>query len=124
MDYIAIKRVEDNQTLLARVRWCSTFGCKLRGLTFRRQLTADDALILVEAADSTAATSIHMMFVFFPIAVIWINQAGTVVDCQIAKPFRPVYVPQSPARYVLEAPPDLIKEFQLGDRVRFEPIAP
>lgn len=84
----------------------------------------DDALILVEAADSTTATSIHMMFVFFPIAAIWINRAGIVVDCQIAKPFRPVYVAQAPARYVLEGPPDLLKLFQPGDRVQFEPVAP
>jgi len=82
-----------------------------------------DALILAEASDGTTSTSIHMMFVFFPIAAIWIDSAGQVVDCRLAKPFRPVYVPRAPARYVLEGPPELLELLKPGDQVRFEPLA-
>jgi len=124
MSFVAIRRTSDGSIILPRVRWCATFFCKLRGLTFRRRLDMRDALILVEAADSTSATSIHMMFVFFPIAAIWINTAGEVVDCRLAKPFRPVYIARAPARYVLEGPPELLDVFRSGDEVQFESVAP
>jgi uncharacterized membrane protein (UPF0127 family) len=60
------------------------------------------------------------LFVFFPIAAIWINEAGRVVDSHLARPFRPLYLPQGPARYILEGPPSLLDDFHPGDTVRFE----
>jgi uncharacterized membrane protein (UPF0127 family) len=116
--------MSDDTIALPRVRWCDSFFCKLRGLTFRRQLQMQDALVLVESNDSTSATAIHMLFVFFPIAAIWIDSAGEVVDCRLAKPFRLVYVSRAPARYVLEGPPGLLETLKPGDRVGFEPVAP
>jgi uncharacterized membrane protein (UPF0127 family) len=124
VDYVAIKRASSDSILLARARWCVGFFCKLRGLTFRRRLGMDDALVLVHAANSRTATSIHMMFVFCPMAAIWINSAGEVIECRLAKPFHPLYSARAPARYVLEGPPALLDAFRPGDRVRFEPIAP
>jgi len=124
VSFVTIKRVDDGSLLLPQARWCTSFFCKLRGLTFRRRLGTEDALVLVEAADSVSATSIHMIFVFCSIAAIWINSAGEVVDCRLAKPFRPIYVARAPARYVLEGPPALLEIFQPGDRVQFESVAP
>ncbi len=124
MGYVAIKKAESDSILVPRARWCEGFLCKLRGLTFRRRLGMDDALVLVQTVDSQTTTSIHMMFVFCPIAAIWINSAGEVIECRLAKPFRPYYSARAPARYVLEGPPALLDAFRPGDRVRFEPIAP
>ena len=122
MTFVTVTETKTNSIVLPRARWCHTFFCKLRGLTFRRRLDASDALILAEKSDSTGSTSIHMMFVFVPIASIWINSAGTVVDCRLAKPFRPIYIPRAPARYVLEGPPELLQLLHPGDQVRFDPI--
>jgi uncharacterized membrane protein (UPF0127 family) len=61
-----------------------------------------------------------MFFVFFPIAAIWVDESGKVVDAQLARPFRPLYVPKAAARYILEGPPSLLDTIQAGDRVRFE----
>ncbi len=124
MGYVVIKGADSDSILVPRARWCAGFLCKLRGLTFRRRLGMDDVLVLAHAADSQTATSIHMMFVFCPIAAIWINSAGEVVECRLAKPFRPFYSARAPARYVLEGPPALLDVFRPGDRVRIEPIAP
>jgi len=103
-----------------RARWCDGFFCRLRGLTFRRRLDWEDSLVLVEQVESIARSSIHMFFVFCPIAAIWINKAGSVVDSRLAKPFRPLYLPQGPARYILEGPPGLLDIIQPGDRVHFD----
>jgi uncharacterized membrane protein (UPF0127 family) len=62
-----------------------------------------------------------MFFVFFPIAVLWLDSDGVVVDRRLALPFRPIYVPQAPARDVLEGPPALLEEVEVDDQLRFEP---
>ena len=73
-------RVADGAVILSQVRWCSSFGCKLRGLMFRRELASDAGLLLVEDRESKAASAIHMFFMRFPIAAIWLNSDFEVVD--------------------------------------------
>ena len=106
--------------LLTQVNWCDSFMTKLRGFTFRRYLAESDGLVLVEKTDSRLNTSIHMLFVFFDLAVIWVNDAGQVVDTVLAKPWRLSYAPQAPARYVIEGHPNLLKTVKMGDQIRFE----
>jgi len=103
----------------ARVGFCDSFLCRLRGLMFRARLDADDGLLLVEQRDSRLDTSIHMFFVPFDIAVFWINSEMTVVDKIIAKSWRPVYVPKAGARYTLEIHPDRFGDYEIGDKVEF-----
>ncbi len=106
--------------LVERARWCDSFASKLRGFQFRRALPAGGGLVLVEAADSRVTTAIHMFFVFVDLGVIWVNDAGEVVDTVVARPWRPSYVPQAPARYVVETHPGVLQHVRAGDRVRFE----
>lgn len=108
-----------DQLLLPRVRYCSDFLCRLRGLTFRRSLSDDEGLLLVGRRESRSGVAIHMAFVFFPIAVIWLDAARRVVDAQLARPFRPLYVPHKPAKDVLEGPPELLEKVRVGDQLSF-----
>ncbi len=114
-----IIHVESGQILIPQARWCDSFASKLRGFTFRRQLGAQDGLVLVESSDNRVSTAIHMLFVFFELGVIWINDAGEVVGKVIAKPWRPSYVPPAPARYVIEGHPDLVNRVEIGDHIQF-----
>jgi uncharacterized membrane protein (UPF0127 family) len=109
--------------LLAQVRWCASYLSRLRGLMFRRRLEEREALILVEARDSRAATSIHMFFVPFAIAAVWINDQGRVVDKVEAKPWRPFYASSAPARFVLETTPEFLEKVTIGDELVFENCA-
>ena len=61
------------EVLLQRVKWCASFGTKLCGLMFRRSIADDEGLVLAESRSSIAATSIHMFFVPFDIAAIWLD---------------------------------------------------
>jgi len=107
------------ERLLGHVRRCASFPCRLRGLTFQRTLGDDEGLLLVGHRESRADTAIHMFFVFFPIATIWLDRNGQVVDAQLARPFRPLYIPRAPARDVLEGPPTLLGQVRIGDQLRF-----
>ncbi len=115
-------RNESGDILPVQVRLCDTFLCRLRGLTFRRSLPEDEGLLFVEDKESRLGTAIHMFFVFFPIAVIWLADDGTVVDACLAKPFRPYYAPRAPARYFLEATPSLLQQVHLGEKLLIQPI--
>jgi len=102
-----------------RAKYCQSFLCQLRGLTFRRNLPVGEGLLLVQKRDSRVDSSIHMLFVWMDLAVIWINQARQVVDARLARRWRPVYVPGEPACFVLEIAAERIGDFRIGDRVVF-----
>jgi uncharacterized membrane protein (UPF0127 family) len=111
-----------NQPLPAPLQavYCDSFLCRLRGLMFRSDLPRNEGLLLVEARDSRLDTSIHMLFVFMDLAVIWINSEFTVVDTVLARTWRPAYAPRRPARYILEIHPSRLNEFKIGDHVAFQ----
>lgn len=104
----------------ARVGFCDSFLCRLRGLMFRPRLDPDDGLLLVEKRDSRIDTSIHMFFVPFDLAVFWINSDMTVVDKVIAKSWKPVYISKADARYTLEIHPNRWGDYEIGDKVEFK----
>ena len=104
----------------ARVGYCDSFTCRLRGLMFRPRLDPDDGLLLVEKRDSRLDTSIHMLFVPFDLAVFWINSDMTIVDKVIAKSWKPAYFPKADAKYTLEIHPDRWADYEIGDKVEFK----
>ena len=105
---------------LPRIKYCDTFLTQLRGLTFRSRLGLDEGLLLVGTRDSRLDSSIHMLFVSFDLAVIWINADMQVVDKIIAKSWRPAYFSKQPARYVLEIHPERWGDYETGDTVLFK----
>ena len=108
---------------LLQAHYCESFVCRLRGLTFRHYLENQEGLLLVQARESRADAGIHMWFVFMDLAVIWIDAQGKVVDKKLARAWRSIFIPQKPARYVLEIVPERLDEFQVGDQLQFENIA-
>ena len=101
---------------VAKVRWCQSFLCRLRGLTFRRSLEQDEGLLLVERSESRHNTTIHMWMVSFPITAVWLDSDFQVVDMKLAKPWR-VYIPTEPAMYVLEGSAEMMQRLSMGDRL-------
>jgi uncharacterized membrane protein (UPF0127 family) len=94
----------------------------LRGFTFRSRLSHDEGLVLVGRRDSRLDSSIHMLFVSFDLAVIWINSEMQVVDKVLARSWRLAYFSKKPARYVLEIHSDRWEEYDIGDIVQFKDV--
>jgi uncharacterized membrane protein (UPF0127 family) len=103
-----------------QIKYCDSFLTQLRGFTLHPSLSRDEGLVLVGTRDSRLDSSIHMLFVSFDLAVIWINANMQVVDKVLAKSWRPAYFSKQPAKYVLEVHPDRWEEFQIGDTVQFK----
>lgn len=74
-------------------------------------------ILMAESKDSRVDTAIHMLFMRFDIAVIWINSNQEVVDTRLARKWQLMLVPAAPARYVLETHPDHLGWFRNGDRL-------
>jgi uncharacterized membrane protein (UPF0127 family) len=102
-----------------RIKFCDTFLTQLRGLTLRSPISQGEGLLLVGTRDSRLDSSIHMLFVSFDLAVVWINSDMKVVDKIIAKSWRPAYFSKEAAKYVLEIHPSCWDDFQIGDVVQF-----
>jgi uncharacterized membrane protein (UPF0127 family) len=117
--YRRVVHAETGRELVPRARWCDSFGSKLRGFMLQRALAPDEGLVLVQPAESRVNSAIHMLFVFFDLGVLWVDDAGQVVDQVLARRWRLHYAPRSPARYVVEAHPDILSRVQVGDRIEF-----
>lgn len=103
-----------------RAVYCDHFSCKLRGLMFNRELRPNEGLLLVQGKDSRLDASIHMLFMWIDLAVIWIDSSLHVVDVKLARRWRLAYFPARPAQYVLELPVENLNCFDIGDSVVFE----
>jgi uncharacterized membrane protein (UPF0127 family) len=100
--------------------FCDTFFCRLRGLTFHKPLIRTEGLLLVQKKNSRIDSSIHMIGVNFPLAIIWINQLNEIVDTCLALPWRLAYFPRYTARYVLELSAERITDFSTGESISIE----
>jgi len=86
----------------------------------RTSLPDDEGLLFVYRRENIAETTIHMFFVFFSIAAVWLDNEGCVVDAKLARPWRPFYAPAKPARYLIEARPSLLERVKVGDQLTFD----
>jgi uncharacterized membrane protein (UPF0127 family) len=116
-----IINLKTGETIARSVVSCDTFWKRGRGLMFRSQraVAEDQVYLFVERRESVAQTAIHMLFVFFPIAVLWLDRERQVVDKVLARPFRPYYAPSRPAQYYVEGHPGLLDRVNVGDQLEF-----
>lgn len=112
-----LRNLTTGERLARHVVRCDTFWRRGRGLMFRRALPEDEVYLFVEGRESLAGVAIHMFFVFFSIAVVWLDRDWRVVDKALARPFRPYYAPHSPARYYVEGHPSLLESVSVGDQL-------
>ena len=105
-----------------KVGYCSSFLCRFKGLMFHPGLGEFEGLLLVEDSESRANSAIHMFFMRFDIAVVWINSQFQVVDVQVARKWHPFYVPAVKSRFTLETHPDRALDFRIGDILSFNDV--
>ena len=75
--------------------------------------------MLVGSTESRVNAGITMLFVFFDLAIIWVNGAGEVVDTGLARPWRLSYLPVAPALTVVESTPEILEHVQPGDHIEY-----
>jgi len=117
MQRITLITPPGHETSPIKAKYCDTFFSQFEGLMFQKRIGEHEGILLVNGHESRLESSIHMFFMNFNIAVIWLDANFKVVDTCLAKPWRPYYSSSQPARYVLETYPDRLNDFKIGDKV-------
>jgi hypothetical protein len=86
---------------------------------FRRKKSVDYALILELGRVGRKSASIHMLFVFFPIDVLFLDTNKQVVDKVTLRPFQLNYTPRHAAAYIVELPAGSAEHTKLGDKLEW-----
>jgi uncharacterized membrane protein (UPF0127 family) len=91
---------------------CTSAWSKARGLMFSRKKT------LVFEFKQDMHVPLHMLFVFFPIDVLYLDKDKQVIE--VKKDFKPFtfFTPRAKARYVVELP--YRSNAKVGDSVTFK----
>lgn len=96
---------------------CDDFTSRLKGYMFERNIQEREGILLSYGKESRLDSSIHMLFMNFDLAVIWLNQDYQVVDKTLAKRWHPYYAPIAAAAHVLETHPNHLNHFSIGDQL-------
>ncbi|MBW2990345.1 DUF192 domain-containing protein [Candidatus Woesearchaeota archaeon] len=111
-----IQNETKNFVIIKKAKICKNVFCKAFGFMFRFK-KPDKALVFIFKSERRA--DLHMLFVFFPIDVLFLDKNKKVVD--IKKDFKPFsyYAPRVKAEFVVEVPVGRIKNTKLGDGIVF-----
>jgi len=105
--------------IVDRVKFAKSHFQKARGLMFEKKANFDYALVFLFGHETRMGASIHMLFVFFPITVIYLNSDKKVVDVAVVNSFALNYTPKKPAAFLVELPVAKAKGVNLGDKLEF-----
>ena len=108
------------EMILPSVMRRANFAGRMRGLIGWRRLPKGVGLHCVSAHRSRFGCAVHTLGMRFPIAVIWLDEAGIVVDTRRAEPWRPLFMPKTPARSYIEAHAALLDRVAIGDQLIFD----
>lgn len=116
-----LSNTRTGETLARRVHLCDTFFSRGRGLMLRQSISEEDVWSFVLPLAGRTEASIPHVFVFFAIAVVWLDEQRAVVDMALARPFRTYYAPRCAARYFIEGHPSLLEHISDGDVLEWQP---
>lgn len=107
----------NNKIIIKNVKFAKTTLERTKGLMFEEKKNFNYALVFDFPIESKIGTSLHMLFVFFPIDVLFLDKNQKVVDKVTLQPFIPNYTPKKAAKYVIELPVGKIKGIKIGQKV-------
>jgi uncharacterized membrane protein (UPF0127 family) len=117
--------IADGIKVADRVILCESSDDRRKGLLGRSSITQDEGVLMVLPPSRRGAkgfwTSIHMMFMKFPIAVVWIDDNHKVAASVLAKPWR-FYGTSRKSSYILEVHPSHLHAFRPGVVVEWKPL--
>ena len=100
-----LKNKTKNKILVNKIKVCKNFLNKSMGLILHKKLK-DKGLVFI--FNKEKKVSLHMIFVFFPIDVLYLDKNKKVIEMK--KDFKPFsfYIPKKRAKYILELPEGII----------------
>ena len=119
---MAVLKKSAGTVVASDVELADTVLKKTTGVMFRRHLSPGFAMIFDMGMETRAGIAIHMMFVFVPIDVVYLDDRRTIVDIKRrVRPWIGLAYPRRRARYAIEMPAGAAAEHELkeGDRLEW-----
>ncbi|MBI2661214.1 DUF192 domain-containing protein [Candidatus Woesearchaeota archaeon] len=115
-----IKNLTKDIVISKNVRFCNSILSKAIGLMFSRK----SGKSLIFPFKKERIIPLHMLFVFYPIDVLFLNKNKKIVEMK--ENFRPFafYTPKCKASYIIEMPQGSIRRFNLeiNDKLGLRPF--
>ena len=114
-----IKNKTKNKIIANKTKECKTILSKAKGLMLTKK-KEDEGLVFT--FNTEQKWGIHMLFVFYPIDVLWLDKNKEVVDLrEELKPFILSAKPKKEASYIIELPAGTINKTktEIGDKIIF-----
>lgn len=103
-----------------KVRIAQGFFAQLKGLMFESAKKFDYALVFPLDSEGRISSSIHCLFVFFPIDVVYLDGKKRVVDIRKnVTPFTLFDMPKRPAKYFAEMRAGKSDGTSIGDEMEW-----
>lgn len=107
----------NGKALIRKVKIAHSLLQKAKGLMFENKGKFDYALVFVLKNKSKIEASVHMLFVFFPIGIIFLNEEKKVIEKVMLKPWTLNYTPKKPANYFIEVPTKYLNKVKINDKI-------
>ena len=112
MEIRVITNKSTKTTIAADYKICTAFFSKALGLMFSQKKN------LIFVFNKEKRISLHMLFVFFPVDALYLNDDKKILEIKHMKPFRPYYRAKNKTKYVLELTEK--HDFKVGDKVKIK----
>ncbi|HLD15765.1 MAG TPA: DUF192 domain-containing protein [Candidatus Nanoarchaeia archaeon] len=114
-----MKIYSGNKLVIDNVKVCNGIKSFI-GLRFSKQLKENEAVLIEGKDESIIDSTIDMLFVFFPIDVIWLDKNKKIVDMKKnVKPFSLFSAPRKAAKYIIEVKKGVGDKFKINEKFRF-----
>ena len=111
---------QSGRKIIGNVRHASGFFGNLKGLMFEQEENFDYALVFTLSDEARWGASVHMMFMNFPIGIVFLDSEKNVVDKAELRPWTLNYTPKAAAKYFIEMPAGIGKQVKIRDRLEWE----
>jgi len=114
-----LKNTSKSRILAKKHKECNSVWSKFWGLMFSSEKKIEEAMVFVFPKEQMV--SLHMLFVFYPIDVIFMDEHKKITEIKVGlMPFS-FYQPRSKAKYVIEVKHGVVDKTNtwIGDKLKF-----
>ena len=106
--------------IIQKTKTANTVFTRFKGLMFEKKENFDYGLIFELAKEGRINSSVHMLFVFFPIDIVFLNSQKIVVDKATLNPWKLNYTPKKSAKYFVELPNGIGNKIKSGEKLQWD----
>lgn len=115
-----LRNATTGKTIMQKHRVAGSVFRRFKGLMLEKRENFDYALVFELGSESGIGASVHMMFMRFPIDIIFLDAAKKVVDKATLMPWALNYTPKKAAKYFAEMPEGKGKQISIGDKLEWK----